>query len=115
MATADSKIKRSIWTTSKIATKGDETEAVWFPKRVIKRCPAIILAARRTAKVPGRIILLMVSITTMKGIRAAGVLWGTKWANMCLEWFTQPNNIKETHKGAANVKVKIKCLELVKM
>lgn len=49
-----------------------------FPRRVINKCPAIILAANRTAKVPGRITLLIVSIHTINGIRTAGVPWGTK-------------------------------------
>ena len=49
-----------------------------FPNKVNRRCPAIILAERRTAKVPGRIIFLMVSIITMKGIKTEGVPWGTK-------------------------------------
>ena len=114
-ATADSRTRRSIWITSKIETREGLTEAVWFPKRVIRRCPAIMLAAKRTARVPGRIILLIVSIITINGIKAAGVLWGTRWANICFEWLIQPNNIKESHNGAASVRVKIKCLELVKI
>jgi hypothetical protein len=51
-----------------------------LPNKVISRCPAIILAANRTAKVPGRIILLIISISTMKGINIIGVLFGTKCA-----------------------------------
>ena len=51
----------------------------------MSRCPAIILAARRTASVPGRIKFLTDSINTMKDIRAIGVLSGTRWANMYLE------------------------------
>ena len=48
-------------------------EAVWLPNRVRRRWPAIILADKRTAKVPGRIVLLIVSIITMKDMRAEGV------------------------------------------
>lgn len=55
-----------------------EAAAVWLPSRVRRRWPAIMLAERRTAKVPGRITLLTVSITTMNVIRAEGVPWGTK-------------------------------------
>ena len=44
-----------------------------FPKRVNNKCPAIIFAANRTAKVPGRIKFLIVSIHTIKGIRIGGV------------------------------------------
>lgn len=61
-----------------------------FPNNVINRWPAIILAANRIAKVPGRMIFLIVSITTIKGIRTGGVPWGTKWANMWVELFNQP-------------------------
>ena len=49
-----------------------------FPNKVKRRCPAIILAASRTARVPGRIIFLTVSIRTINGIRAPGVPNGTK-------------------------------------
>ena len=47
--------------------------AVWLPRSVSSKCPAIILADRRTARVPGRIVLLIVSITTMNDISAEGV------------------------------------------
>lgn len=62
----------------------EKAEVVWLPRRVIRRCPAIILAERRTARVKGRMMLLTVSITTMNDIKALGVLWGTKWANIKL-------------------------------
>lgn len=42
-----------------------------------------MLAASRMAKVPGRITFLMVSISTMTGVRGPGVPAGTRWANMC--------------------------------
>lgn len=44
-------------------------------------CPAIMFAVRRTDKVKGRIINLILSITTINGIRALGQPKGTKWAN----------------------------------
>ena len=47
--------------------------AIRFLRRVIKRWPAIILAVRRIARVIGRIILLTVSIITIRGIRVGGV------------------------------------------
>ena len=49
-----------------------------FPRRVRRRCPAIILADSRTAKVPGRMTFLIVSIRTIKGIRGPGVPKGTR-------------------------------------
>ena len=54
-----------------------------FPRRVRRRCPAIILAASRTARVPGRMTFLTVSIMTINGIRALWVPLGTKCANIC--------------------------------
>jgi len=74
-----------------------------------------MFAANRTARVPGRIIFLIVSIQTIKGIRIAGVPWGTKWANICWVWLIHPYNIKANHNGNARLKVKVKWLELVKI
>jgi len=93
----------------------DVAEAVWFPSRVIRRCPAIMLAERRTARVPGRIMLLIDSIITIKGIKIFGVLKGTKWANIKFMLLIHPYNINLSHKGAAKVKAVIKCLVEVKM
>lgn len=50
-----------------------ERELPVLPKSVSKRWPAIILADNRTASVPGRIIFLIVSINTIKGINTGGV------------------------------------------
>ena len=97
----------------KITTRKWGREFPVFPNRVKRRCPAIILAASRTAKVPGRIIFLIVSIQTMKGIKIAGVPWGTRWANICCVWLIHPYSIKDNHRGRASLRVKIKWLELV--
>jgi len=113
IATADSKVKSKIWVIIRVTRIIPEALAVWFPRRVINRCPATILAIKRTARVNGRITFLMDSIKTMNGIRAAGVLWGTKWANMCFVWFTQPNNINDIHRGRLRVRVRAICLEAV--
>lgn len=59
-----------------------EATAVWFPNKVINKCPATIFAINRTESVIGRITLLIDSINTIKGIKAEGVLWGTRWANI---------------------------------
>jgi len=50
----------------------------WFPKRVRRRCPAIMFAARRTDSVRGRMIFLTVSMQTIKGISGPGVPCGTR-------------------------------------
>jgi len=90
-------------------------EEVWLPRSVNRRWPAIILAERRTVRVPGRITLLMVSIKTINGISKLGVLKGTKWANIWFMLLIQPNIMKANHKGAAKDKAKTRCLELVKI
>lgn len=84
-------------------------------RRVKRRWPAIILAARRTDKVRGRIILLIISIITIKGIKAGGVPKGTKWANILWGIFTQAIIMWPSHKGKAIAKVKDKWLEAVKI
>jgi hypothetical protein len=43
-----------------------------FPNKVIRRWPAIILAVNRIAKVPGRMIFLIVSIITRNGNKIDG-------------------------------------------
>lgn len=83
------------------------------PKRVNKRCPAIILAARRIANVPGRITFLTVSIKTINGMRTGGVPWGTKWANMWLVCWIQPNSISVNQSGKERDSVIIIWLDLV--
>ena len=78
IATADSKIRSKIWEKRRINTIIDDREGPVFPNRVSKRWPAIMFAASRILRVPGRIMFLMVSINTINGIRAKGVPWGTK-------------------------------------
>lgn len=85
-----------------------------FPSRVSKRCPAIMFAVSRTASVPGRIMFLIVSMQTMKGIKGAGVPCGTKCSNMWVALLIQPNTINLNHKGRASVSVMTRCLVLVK-
>lgn len=104
-----------IWVINNETSKKFELEAVWFPNKVINKWPATILAINRTAKVRGRITFLMDSINTIKGIRRLGVLWGTKWANMCLVLLIHPKNINLIHSGKLKVKVRVICLEAVKM
>jgi hypothetical protein len=115
METATSKVNKIIWERMRIQVKFLETEAVWFPRRVRRRWPAIILAERRMARVPGRITFLIDSINTIKDIRADGVPCGTRWANICLEKLTQPTSIKDSHIGRARVKVTTIWLVLVKI
>lgn len=114
IATADSKVKSKIWEKINIERIiEDLIEGPVFPNKVRRRWPAIILAANRTAKVPGRIIFLIVSIKTINGIRIEGVPWGTKWANICWVWLIQPLSIKVTQRGNERARVIAICLDLV--
>ena len=115
MATADSNINRSNWVKIKIEIRKVDKEFPVFPKRVNKRCPAIIFADKRTAKVPGRITFLIVSIITIKGISTEGVPWGTRCANICFVLLIHPNNIKLSHRGKARESVIVIWLVLVKI
>lgn len=92
-----------------------EREFPVFPNNVKSKWPAIIFADNRTANVPGRIIFLIVSIITIKGINTAGVPWGTRCANMCLVLLIHPNNIKLNHNGRASESVNVIWLVLVKI
>lgn len=83
IATAASKISNKIWLNNNKLIKVEDRDGPVLPRRVKSKWPAIILAASRTANVPGRIILLIVSIKTIKGIKGPGVPCGTRWANMC--------------------------------
>ena len=42
---------------------------------------------------------------TIKGIKAPGVPWGTRWANICWVWLIHPKSIKLIHSGNESDKV----------
>lgn len=113
--TADSNVKRRICVMIRIIIKVEGIPGPVFPKRVISKWPAIILAVNRTAKVPGRMIFLIVSMQTIKGIRIPGVPWGTRWQNICWVLLIQPYNMNLSQRGRLKVSVKVKWLELVKI
>lgn len=90
MDTADSSVNKIIWV---IKINGINKLVILgpiFPNRVKSKWPAIIFAVKRTVKVMGRIIFLMVSIQIIKGIKIIGVPWGTKCLNMWLVLFNHP-------------------------
>ena len=66
-----------------------------LPSKVSRKCPAIMFAFRRTASVPGRIILLIVSMITINGINIVGIPCGTKCSNMWLVFLIHPNDIHQ--------------------
>lgn len=115
MATAASNVNKRSWVKIKIDKIEKVSEFPVFPRRVRRRWPAIIFAERRIAKVPGRIIFLIVSIKTMKGIRIKGVPWGIKWINMCFVLLIHPYNMNLNQRGRANERVKVIWLVEVKM
>lgn len=82
MATADSKINKRICAVISTASRVWLIVGPLFPSKVSSRWPAIMFAVNRTASVPGRIRLLIVSIMTMNGISIVGVPCGTKCSNM---------------------------------
>jgi hypothetical protein len=83
------------------------------PNRDKSKCPAIMLAANRIARVPGRIKFLIDSIHTINGISGPGVPWGTRCLNICSVIFSHPKSIKLTHRGRAKVRVMVACLDAV--
>lgn len=113
--TAISNIRRIIWIIMRTLINKKDKEFPVFPKRVKRRCPAIILAVNRTANVPGRIKLLIVSIHTIKGMRIEGVPWGTRWVNICCRLLIQPYSINESQNGSAIDRVIVKWLVEVKV
>ena len=50
-------------------------------RRQSNRCPAVMLAIKRTLRVNGRMRFLTSSIKTINLMSAPGVPFGTKWAN----------------------------------
>lgn len=66
---------------------------VLLPDKLIRRWPAIILAVSRTASDPGRIILLIVPMPTIKGISIPGLPAGIKCLNICCVLLIHSNNI----------------------
>lgn len=88
---------------------------IWLPSKVKRRCPAIILAAKRTESVIGRIIFLTNSMSTIKGIRTAGVPVGTRCAKKSVRLLISLNRIKASHSGRAIERVIARCLVAVKV
>lgn len=111
--TANSSINKRICVTRSNDTMDFLNIGPVFPRRVRSKCPAIMFAANRTARVPGRIIFLIVSIHTINGISTGGVPWGTRCANICWVLLNHPNIINLNHKGKAKDSVIDKWLELV--
>lgn len=89
----------------------------WFkdPNKDNKRCPAIIFADSRIAKVKGRIINLIDSIITINGISKKGVPWGVKSEKRLFKKLIILYNIILIHIFKDNDKQNLMCLVAVKI
>lgn len=88
--------------TERIIIKGNEDSMIGedrqkFPKSLINKCPATMLADKRTDRVIGRIMFLTNSISTMKFISWDGVPEGTMWAIIEEKFLDHPKIIKDIH------------------
>jgi len=84
-------------------------------RSVIIRCPATILADKRTAKVIGRIKFLTVSINTIKFISLIGVPIGVMCATILLKELQNPKIRIDTHRVKDRLKVIVVCAIVVKL
>jgi hypothetical protein len=74
-----------------------------------------MFAANRNDKVIGRTIILDVSINTKNGLSQSGAPSGRKWAIDAFKFIENLDRIIDSHNGNPNLKVKIKCLDKLKM
>ena len=79
------------------------------------KCPAVILAANRTLKVIGRIIILKVSIRTINLIKIIGVPLGTRCLRFFFKLLVTPIIKIENQKGKAKDKENNKWEDQVKV
>lgn len=83
--------------------------------KLINKCPATILAARRTDSVIGRMKFLTSSIIIIRGMSTSGVPEGTKWTkNLLIAFKINPISMK-IHTQVAIPRVKEILLEGVKV
>ena len=78
IATADSNVNSKICLIIISESKETVREGPVLAKRVNKRCPASMFAISRSARVPGRMMFLVISIHTINGIRGPGVPAGRR-------------------------------------
>jgi len=108
-ATADSRIVKTIGISIDIAVAVAPISIRAFPNSDINKCPAIMFAVSRTHRVIGRMILLVISIKTMKFIKAIGVPCGSKCVSMCLYFFVHPYELIVNHIKRDMGRVNVKC------
>jgi len=96
-ATAASKIVRIIGVIINKIEKLILVESREFLSNVNNRCPAIKFAVSRTHSVIGRIMFLIISISTINDTKVVGVPCGTRCVSMWFVFFVQPNIIMDIH------------------
>lgn len=69
-----------------------------FPRRVMRRCPAMRFAVNRTHRVIGRIIVLVSSMITMNIISMGGVPCGRRCVSMCFVLVIHPMETTMVHR-----------------
>lgn len=115
MDTEISKINNKIWVE---IIKIKRIKLIFCPEDPSKdkrRCPATIFAVSRIESVIGRMINLINSIKTIKGIKIVGVFDGVKWVNIWLVKLIQPNSIILIHKINDKDMQNLICLDDVKI
>jgi hypothetical protein len=89
--------------------------AAYTPINPNTMCPALILAASRNDRVRGRTKMLVVSISTRKGLSQSGAPSGRKWAIDFIGLLVKVDKIILIHRGRPNLRVKMRCLDMLKM
>src|SRR6218665_3482235 len=74
-----------------------------------------MLAARRNDRVKGRTITLVVSMRTRNGLSQSGAPSGRKWAVDFFGFLANLDKMSLNQMGRPRVKVKIRCLEVLKV
>ena len=72
-----------------------------------------MFAARRTARVKGRIKDLIISIRTIKGTNTGGVPLGTRWAIKEVKVFTAAAHVRLNQRNALSGSVMLMWLDAV--
>jgi len=85
-----------------------------MPIRPNTICPALILAANRNDRVNGRTATLVVSIKTRNGFSQSGAPSGRKCAIDFLRELKKVDIIIANHNGSPKIRVKIRCLDVLK-
>ena len=109
-ATPNSKVDKARSEIKKTTLVNRAALIIGMEHRSNKRCPAIIFAASRMAKVKGRIIDLTSSIKTITGTRTSGVPNGTRCAKKDDLFFKKKLNMYPTHILRLMQLVNTKCL-----